>query len=123
MLTRIKQLRNHCNVCGIGNTGRYAVAELLKNNTPFVVIEHLEDNIKRLQEQHGGTYKDMLYIIGDATDEEVLESAGVNVATGLLTMLPQDKENLGVSVMVREKNCGDRGYALDRDRKYSKRMR
>ena len=122
MLNRIKQLKGHYIVCGLGDTGRHAIAELQKTNTPFVVIEHTEDNIKRLQEQHGGGFREMLYLIGDATDEEVLENAGVNVATGLLTMLPQDKENLVVTVMVRQKNSTIRIVSRCTDLKYSERM-
>ena len=122
MLNRIKQLKNHYIVCGLGDTGRHAIAELQKTNSPYVVIEHQEDGIKRLQEQHGDIYKEMLYLIGDATDEEILESAGVNRAIGLLTMLPQDKENLVVTVMVRQKNPTIRIVARCTDLKYSERM-
>lgn len=122
MLNRIKQLKNHYIVCGLGDTGRHAIAELQKTNSPYVVIEHQEDGIKRLQEQHGDAYKEMLYLIGDATDEEILESAGVNRAIGLLTMLPQDKENLVVTVMVRQKNPNIRIVARCTDLKYSERM-
>ena len=122
MLNRIKLLKDHYIVCGLGDTGRHAVAELQKTNTPYVVIEHLEDNIKRLQEQHGNAFKDMLYLIGDATDEEVLETAGVDRAVGLLTMLPQDKENLVVTVLVRQKNQEIRIVARCTDLKYSDRM-
>ena len=122
MLNRIKLLKQHYIVCGLGDTGRHAVAELQKTNTPYVVIEHAEENIKRLQEQHGNTFKDMLYLIGDATDEEVLETAGVDHAIGLLTMLPQDKENLVVTVLVRQKNPDIRIVARCTDLKYSDRM-
>lgn len=121
MLNRIKQLRGHYIVCGIGDTGRHAVAELQKTKTPYVVIEHSEDGIKKFRE-HVHADPDMLYIIGDATDEEVLESAGVNHATGLLTTLPQDKENLVVTVMVRQKNPNIRIVARCTDLKFSERI-
>jgi voltage-gated potassium channel len=64
----------------------------------------------------------MLYLIGDATDEEVLEAAGVDHATGLLTMLPQDKENLVITVLVRQKNPDIRIVTRCTDLKYSDRM-
>src|SRR3954452_25501014 len=38
MLKKISQLRNHYIVCGLGDTGRHAVAELEKTATPYVVI-------------------------------------------------------------------------------------
>ena len=122
MLNRIKLLKNHYIVCGLGDTGRHAVAELQKTNTPYVVIEHQEEGIKRFREQHGATFNDMLYIVGDAADEEVLETAGVNSAKGLLTTLPQDKENLVVTVLVRQKNQNIRIVSRCTDLKYSERM-
>src|SRR3954447_19879492 len=123
MLNRIKEIKNHYIVCGLGDTGRHAIAELQKTNTPYVVIEHVEDNIKKVQDLHAdGRYKELLYIVGDATDEEVLESAGVNRAVGLLTMLPQDKENLVITVMVRQKNQSIRIVTRCTDLKYSERM-
>jgi voltage-gated potassium channel len=122
MLNRIKLLKNHYIVCGLGDTGRHAIAELHKTNTPFVLIEHQEDSIKRFREQQAGAMDDMLYIIGDATDEEVLETAGVDKAVGLLTTLPQDKENLVVIVLVRQKNQTIRIVSRCTDLKYSERM-
>src|SRR4051812_36715865 len=85
MLKRISQLKNHYIVCGLGDTGRHAVAELQKTGTPYVVIEHNEENIKRLRDHGGEEYKELLYVLGDATDEEILEQAGVGRAMGLLT--------------------------------------
>src|SRR5437763_10349676 len=39
MQKRISELKNHFIVCGLGDTGRFAVDELQKTGTPFVVIE------------------------------------------------------------------------------------
>jgi len=44
------------------------------------------------------------WVIGDATDEEVLEQAGLSRASGLLTMLAADKDNLVVTVLARRKS-------------------
>jgi voltage-gated potassium channel len=122
MLKRIAQLRNHFIVCGLGDTGRHAITELQKTGTDYVVIESHEDNVKKFQEHAGSDFSEMLYIIGDATDEEVLESAGVAHASGLLTMLAQDKDNLVITVMVRQKNSNTRIVARCTDLKFSERM-
>jgi voltage-gated potassium channel len=122
MLKRIAQLKAHFIVCGLDDTGRYAVAELQKTGTPYVVIESHEDNVKRFQEHSGGEFNDMLYIIGDATDEEILESANVSHAAGLLAMLGQDKDNLVITVLVRQKNPNIRIVARVADLKFSERM-
>lgn len=122
MLKRIEQLKNHFIVCGLGDTGRHAVSELQRTGTPYVVIETHEDNIKKLREHGGQMYAEMLYIIGDATDEDILNQAGVTKASGLLTTLAQDKENLVITVMVRQKNPTIRIVARCTDMKFSERM-
>jgi voltage-gated potassium channel len=122
MLKKIQQLRNHYIVCGLGDTGRHAIDELQKTGSAYVVIENHDENIKRLQEHNAETYKNLLYIIGDATDEEVLEQAGVANAAGLLTTLAQDKENLVITVLVRQKNPNIRIVSRCTDLKFSERM-
>lgn len=122
MLKKIRQLRNHFIVCGLGDTGRHAIDELQKTGSPYVVIESHEESIRRLLEHEGGHYKDMLYIVGDATDEEMLEQAGVGLAAGLLTTIAHDKENLVITVLARQKNPGIRIVARCTDLKFAERM-
>jgi voltage-gated potassium channel len=122
MLKKIQQLKDHYIVCGLGDTGRHAIDELQKTGSTYVVIDNHDENIKRLQEHSGETYKNMLYVIGDATDEEVLEQAGVARAAGLLSTLPHDKENLVITVLVRQKNPGIRIVSRCTDLRFSERM-
>lgn len=122
MLKKIQQLKNHYIVCGLGDTGRHAIEELQKTASSYVVIENHEENVKRLQEHSGETYKDLMYVIGDATDEEVLEQAGIAQAAGLLSTLPHDKENLVITVLVRQKNPTIRIVSRCTDLKFSERM-
>ncbi len=122
MLKRISELKGHYIICGLGDTGRHAVTEMQKTGTPYVVIEMHEDHPKRLMEQNPALFEHMLYITGDATDEEVLERAGVSRAAGVLTMLPQDKENLVIIVMVRQSNETVRIVARCTDPKFTDRM-
>src|SRR5438270_11870209 len=44
MLNRIKLLRNHYIVCGLGDTGRHEIAELQQTNSPYVEIEPQQEN-------------------------------------------------------------------------------
>lgn len=122
MNKKIKELKDHVIVCGLGDTGRHAVAEMHKTRTPYVVIDLHEENMKRLMEHDPDTYQDMLYLTGDATEEEVLEEAGVDRARVLLTTLPHDKDNLVITVMVRQKNPAVRIVSRCTELKYSERM-
>jgi voltage-gated potassium channel len=122
MQKRISQLKNHYIVCGLGGTGRYAAVELHNTRTPCVVIESQEETVKKWREHQDGHLADMLYIIGDATDEAVLNEAGIERAQGLIAALPTDKDNLVVTVMARQLNPNLRIVARYVDGKFSERM-
>src|SRR4029077_1102827 len=118
MLHHIDQLSGHHIVCGLGDTGRHAVAELQKTNTPHVVVDISEENLKKLKELHPEALHEMLYVVGDATEEDVLEKAGLNRASGLIAALPLDKDNLVVTVIVRQRFPKMRIVARSAERKF-----
>ncbi|HET7185514.1 MAG TPA: potassium channel protein [Terriglobales bacterium] len=122
MQKRIQELKDHFIVCGLGDTGRYAVEELHKTSTPFIVIESHEDNIARFKEHESGRYKEILYVIGDATEESVLDAAGLDRARGVISAVASDKDNLVITVMVRQKNPAVRIVARCADVKFADRM-
>lgn len=122
MKKHIADLRQHYIVCGLGETGRHVVDELLKTQTPFVVIENSTEAIDRIKQSHDERYNDLLYVTGDATDEKVLEQAGIDVAAGLISALPSDKDNLVIVVVVRQRNPGIRIVSRCTDLSYAERM-
>jgi voltage-gated potassium channel len=123
MEKRIRELNNHYIVCGLGDTGRYVVDELQKTASPFVVIEHSEEAIKRFQEHAPAAYRDSLYVLDDATDEDALMNAGVERARGVVAALGLDKDNLIVTVLVRQKNPGIRIVARCTDLKFADKLK
>ena len=62
MQKRISELRDHYIICGLGDTGRYAVEELEITGSPYVVIESNEEMPAKLREQDA--FKSMLYVVG-----------------------------------------------------------
>jgi voltage-gated potassium channel len=122
MQRHIDELTGHHIVCGLGDTGRHAVAELQKTNTPHVVVDLSEENLKKLKELHPEALREMLYVVGDATEEDVLEKAGLSRAKGLIAALPLDKDNLVVTVIVRQRFPKMRIIARSAERKFSERM-
>jgi voltage-gated potassium channel len=123
MEKRIRELNDHYIVCGLGDTGRYVVDELQKTRSPFVVVEHQEEAINRFREHDPGTYKDTLYVLADATDEEALMNAGVDRARGVIAALGADKDNLIVTVLVRQKNPHIRIVARCTDLKFADKLK
>jgi len=96
---KIEKLRNHVIVCGYGRNGRQAMEELMQRNVDAVIIDSQENIIDEIR-----GYPNILYIQGDATSEETLESAGIKQARALITALPNDANNLFVVLTARELN-------------------
>lgn len=100
MTRRIADLEDHVIVCGGGDTGRNVVEEMIKTGTPHVCVEinpAQEAALRRLGDR-------ALFILGDATNEEVLREARVETARGLVVCMPSDKDNLFTILSAREMN-------------------
>jgi len=121
MEKKIRELKDHYIVCGLGDTGRYALDELQKTGSAHVVVEQSEEVLTRYREQTGHG-RDLLSVTGDATDEEVLEAAGVDRAHGLIAALEADKDNLVITVMVRQKNPHIRIVARCTDLRFTDKL-
>src|SRR5205809_5898965 len=100
MERRLAALRDHIIVCGAGETGRHIAIEFLRTGESFVLIEVDNDQEVALRKL-GPT---VTYLIGDATDGEVLRQAGVERARGLIGAMPSDKDNLFTILTARELN-------------------
>jgi voltage-gated potassium channel len=122
MLKRISELKDHYIVCGLGDTGRHAIDELKRTGSPFVVVENNEEHIKRIVNQENGLHREMLYVVGDATDADLLEQLGIDRAKGLISTLASDKENLIITVLARQKNPNVRIVARCIDLKFTERL-
>ena len=122
MQKRIDELTNHFIVCGLGDTGRHVVAELQKTDTPFVVVDVSEENIKKMRELHAESLGQMLYVVGDAAEEEILQKTSIDRARGLIAALPNDKDNLVITVIVRQRFPKMRIVARSTDKKFADRM-
>lgn len=95
----ILAMKNHTVICGYGRHGMEMVEHFQKHNHPFVVIDSDAEKLK----EHALEEKDpFLYIIGDATQDKVLEKAGVSSAAHLIAALPDDTENLYIVLSARQ---------------------
>jgi len=98
MNRQIGRLKNHYILCGFGRSGSHVLNELRKTGRTCVVIEKDPVKVKTLLSER------VLVIEGEATEDTVLESAGIKQATGLVTALPSDKDNLFVVITARGLN-------------------
>lgn len=101
----IDKLANHVIVCGIGTTGRHIATELRAVGVPFVVIDSDRERLDELNAEFEDTLR---FVHGNATDDHVLELAGIVRARGVISALNDDKANLFVTISARALNPNTR---------------
>ena len=95
----VKRMNDHVIVCGFGRNGDKASEELHNQNEQFVIIENSDERIDRIEQFY--KYK---VIKGDATSDEVLMNAGIDRAKAIISTLPNDAENVFLSLTARQLN-------------------
>lgn len=100
MNKQIQQLKNHNIICGYGRNGRQAAHELIVHHEAVLIIEKDETIAGDIAEQ----LPEAVVVVGNATDEEVLQRANINKAKSLITTFPSDADNLFVVLTAREMN-------------------
>ena len=98
MNKEIERLRGHTIVCGVGRMGTILARELDAAKKPFVVID---SDPLRIQEAEERGY---LVIQGDATEELVLQYAGIKYASVVATVLSEDATNVFITITARDMN-------------------
>ena len=94
----IGKLQRHYIICGYGRIGALICKELLARPVPFVVVEKDPALWEKLDEEG------ILYVRGDATDDDALVSAGIRRAAGLVTAVTSDTENVYITLTARGLN-------------------
>jgi voltage-gated potassium channel len=95
----IRDMHDHLIICGAGETGTHLVKELLKTGNVFVVIDHDEERLQRISQ-----LGEVPVLKGEGGDEETLKAAQIQKARGLASVLPEDKDNLLLTVTARQLN-------------------
>ncbi len=94
----IANLENHVIICGFGRIAQVMAKHLADASQTFIIIDNDRKRIA-LAEDHGFLIKE-----GDATDEDILQSVGINQAQILATVLPDDAINVFITLTARELN-------------------
>jgi voltage-gated potassium channel len=96
--TQIKKLKGHYIICGYGRIGRVLARFLVEKYVDVVVIERSHERVQQMDEDG------ILYLVGEANDETVLERAGVHVARGLITAVATDADNVFLVLIAKQLN-------------------
>jgi voltage-gated potassium channel len=114
MQHKINAMSGHHIVCGFGRVGEQVAHDLRREGLQVVLVEREERALERCGDQYP-------FVAGDATDEQVLERAGIARAAGLVAASGEDVTNIVVTLTARGMNGAlqivSRGGADDTIRK------
>ncbi|MBL8396303.1 MAG: NAD-binding protein [Candidatus Accumulibacter sp.] len=119
MEKRIQRLRQHFIICGFGRVGRSVGGELQNTGRHFVAIDvedaRFEDNLDK--------FPGLLYLQGDASDDDLLEAADIADARGLFAVTGDDSRNLMIIITARQLNPDLRIVARAQESRNVEKMR
>lgn len=93
---KINRMKNHYIVCGYGRIGRVLCRNLKRKPLDLVVVEK-DPELISVMDADG-----VLYISGDASNEENLLKAGIKRAKGLIAALASDADNVFLVLTARQ---------------------
>ncbi|MEW5993509.1 MAG: potassium channel protein [Candidatus Zixiibacteriota bacterium] len=93
---RIRKMSGHYIIAGYGRVGRQVAAEFKNRKVPFLVIEKDEKETARLFNEG------VPFLQGEATDDDVLRKAGVESARTLISTLPDEAQNVYLTLTARD---------------------
>jgi voltage-gated potassium channel len=92
MQHNIADMRGHVIVCGYGQVGRSIVQIVRNADRPVVVVDRVESRCESCGEP---------FVVGDATDDDVLRQAGIERASTLVLATDNDVDNVYVALSAR----------------------
>lgn len=119
MEKKIAQLKGHYIVCGMGQIGSNVAQELALTGREFVMVDMNKANLQNYVERH----PTQLFVLGDATDNEVLLAAGIRDAVGVFAVAHDDNQNLVISLSAKQLNQKVRVIARCHDPKNVSKIR
>jgi voltage-gated potassium channel len=100
LMQELEKMQGHVIICGYGRNGQQAAKTLKTHKLSFVVIEKNEESMKHHRHDDHG----LVYLAGDATEDEMLISAGIERSQAVLVTLPDDADNVFIVLSARSLN-------------------
>jgi voltage-gated potassium channel len=117
MQKTIANLEGHTIVCGIGRVGRLIARDLAEYGHTSVLIDKNEEILAEHRDDG------MLVLQGDATEEAILEAAGIERAASLISAVPGDAESVFLTLTARFMNRKIRIVARGSDETSERKLR
>ena len=112
-------MKGHYVVCGIGMVGLYIVHELYQSKYEPIAVDNDEEKTEVLKAHK----LNVDLVVGDATENEVLETAMVRHAKGLFATTNSDNDNVVISLTAKQLNPELRVIARCNDTKNIDKIR
>src|SRR5215218_9848906 len=98
MRAELSKLNGHHILCGFGRVGRQVAREFALDGVLFVVVDNNPQRVENC------LVEGYLAMLGEASDDAVLEKAGIQRAKGLVAAVSSDAENVFVTLSARKMN-------------------
>jgi len=98
MEKQIKKLKGHYLLCGFGRVGRNIAHELEATGRHYVAIDEDLIHLEEYKEKNVG----LLYLHGDASDDDVLIAADLEDAKGVFAVTGDDSRNLMIVITAKQ---------------------
>ncbi len=95
---KLKLMSGHYIIAGFGRVGRQVAKEFRDKNVPCVVIEKSDTSVDQIISHR------VLTLSGYATDDDVLINAGIERAHTLISTLPEEAQNVYLTLTARYMN-------------------
>jgi voltage-gated potassium channel len=94
----LARMHGHFIICGWGRMGQEISDQFRRKEAPYVVIELNPEKCQQL------AAAGIVHVRGDASDDTVLRSAGIERAHGLVSVAPSDAHNIFITLSARALN-------------------
>lgn len=115
----LKKIHGHYILCGFGRVGRNVAQELEATHRHFVAVDEDQALLEAQAEKKAG----LLYLAGDASDEDVLQEANIQDAKGVFAITGDDSRNLMIALTAKQMNAAARVVARCNDLRNVEKLR
>jgi voltage-gated potassium channel len=115
----IKRLHGHYIVCGYGRVGRNVAQELETTHRHFVAI----DEDEAMLESQKRKSPSLLFLHGDASDDDMLIRADIEDARGVFAVTGDDSKNLMIALTAKQLNPNVRVVARCHELRNAEKMK
>ncbi len=115
----MRKLHGHYIVCGFGRVGRNVAQELDATSRHYIAIDEKLEQLETQAEKRPG----LLYIHGDAVDDDMLVEANIAAAHGVFAVTGDDSRNLMIALTAKQLAPGVRVVARCNDMRNVEKMK